>query len=176
MTAARMARSRTSPRITKCTIPYRTLLGNVVLLAAEERNRRPFGTWVLENGAVADDLVLSLGEARRLAVRSQHLAGPPPAAGIQGMRQGPRWRRGRPGGDGGVPPVRAGPTAGRRAAARRGHRGSFRGELGLDRLDQRPERGSDARHPVEARRHHGRGPRRAAPPVAAGRLSGGCGP
>src|SRR6266487_6158814 len=61
---------------------------SVVLLAAEEeRNRRPFGTWVLENGAVADDLVLSLGEARRLAVRSQHLAGPPPAAGIEGMRQ-----------------------------------------------------------------------------------------
>jgi hypothetical protein len=58
-----------------------------VLLAAEGRNRRPFGTWVLENGAVADDLVLSLGEARRLAVRSQHLAGPPSAAGIEGMRQ-----------------------------------------------------------------------------------------
>ena len=36
---------------------------------------------------MADDLVLSLGEARRLAVRSQHLAGPPPAAGIDGMRQ-----------------------------------------------------------------------------------------
>jgi uncharacterized protein len=36
---------------------------------------------------VADDLVLSLEEARRLAVRSQHLAGPPPAAGIDGMRQ-----------------------------------------------------------------------------------------
>jgi uncharacterized protein len=36
---------------------------------------------------VADDLVLSLGEARRLAVRSQHLAGPPPAAGVDGMRQ-----------------------------------------------------------------------------------------
>jgi uncharacterized protein YcaQ len=36
---------------------------------------------------VADDLVLSLGEARRLAVRSQHLAGPPPAAGIDGMRE-----------------------------------------------------------------------------------------
>jgi len=31
--------------------------------------------------------MLSLGEARRLAVRSQHLAGPPPAAGIDGMRQ-----------------------------------------------------------------------------------------
>jgi hypothetical protein len=31
--------------------------------------------------------VLSLREARRLAVRSQHLAGPPPAAGIDGMRQ-----------------------------------------------------------------------------------------
>ncbi|MGH3418093.1 MAG: DNA glycosylase AlkZ-like family protein [Streptosporangiaceae bacterium] len=42
---------------------------------------------ILENGVVADDLVLSLGEARRLAVRSQHLAGPPPAAGIDGMRQ-----------------------------------------------------------------------------------------
>src|SRR6266700_3324496 len=60
---------------------------SVVLRGAEERNRRPFGTWVLENGAVADDLVLSLGEARRLAVRSQHLAGPTPAAGIDGMRQ-----------------------------------------------------------------------------------------
>jgi uncharacterized protein len=36
---------------------------------------------------VADDLVLSLGEARRLAVRSQQLAGPPSAAGIDGMRQ-----------------------------------------------------------------------------------------
>ena len=31
--------------------------------------------------------MLSLGEARRLAVRSQHLAGPPPAAGIDGLRQ-----------------------------------------------------------------------------------------
>ena len=31
--------------------------------------------------------MLSLGEARRLAVRSQHLAGPPPAPGIDGMRQ-----------------------------------------------------------------------------------------
>src|SRR5690242_19915229 len=38
-------------------------------------------------GVVADDLVLSLREARRLAVRSQHLAGPSPAAGIDGMRQ-----------------------------------------------------------------------------------------
>jgi hypothetical protein len=56
-------------------------------LTAEGRNRRPFGPWVLENGVVADDLVLSLGEARRLAVRSQHLAGPPAAAGIDGMRQ-----------------------------------------------------------------------------------------
>ena len=33
------------------------------------------------------DLTLSLTEARRLAVRSQHLAGLPPAAGIDGMRQ-----------------------------------------------------------------------------------------
>ena len=31
--------------------------------------------------------MLSLEEARRLAVRSQHVAGPPPAAGIDGMRQ-----------------------------------------------------------------------------------------
>lgn len=38
-------------------------------------------------GVVADDLVLSLGEARRLAVRSQQLAGPPPAPDIAGMRQ-----------------------------------------------------------------------------------------
>jgi hypothetical protein len=36
---------------------------------------------------MADDLVLSRTEARRLAVRSQYLAGPPPAAGIEGMRQ-----------------------------------------------------------------------------------------
>jgi len=36
---------------------------------------------------VADDLVLSLGEARRLAVRGQDLAGPSPAAGIDGMWQ-----------------------------------------------------------------------------------------
>lgn len=36
---------------------------------------------------MADDLLLSLGEARRLAVRSQHLAGSPPAPGIDGMRQ-----------------------------------------------------------------------------------------
>src|SRR5256884_4611621 len=87
MTAARMACSRASPRIIKCTIPYRTLNGNAALLAAAGRERRPFGTQILENGAVADDLALSLGEARRLAVRSQHLAGPPPAAGIDGMRQ-----------------------------------------------------------------------------------------
>ena len=40
----------------------------------------------MQNGAVADDLVLSLGEARRLAAGGQHLAGPPPAAGIDGMR------------------------------------------------------------------------------------------
>ena len=146
---------------------------------------------------MADDLVLSLGEARRLAVRSQHLAGPPPAAGIDGMRQVLRglrvlqldpvnvvarshllvlwsrlggfdrddldtllWRerwlfeywahaasivltedypihrvmmraygdrgplRELAGGERRLPPVRAGPAAGRRAAARRGHRGS----------------------------------------------------
>ena len=36
---------------------------------------------------MADELVLSLGEARRLAIRSQHLAGPEPAEGIDGMRQ-----------------------------------------------------------------------------------------
>jgi uncharacterized protein len=36
---------------------------------------------------MADELVLSLGEARRLAIRSQHLAGPEPASGIGGMRQ-----------------------------------------------------------------------------------------
>ena len=36
---------------------------------------------------MTNDLMLSLGEARRLAVRSQHLAGPPPAAGLDGMRQ-----------------------------------------------------------------------------------------
>jgi uncharacterized protein YcaQ len=36
---------------------------------------------------MADELVLSLGEARRLAIRSQHLAGPEPARGIGGMRQ-----------------------------------------------------------------------------------------
>jgi uncharacterized protein YcaQ len=36
---------------------------------------------------MADELVLSLGEARRLAIRSQHLAGPEPVRGIGGMRQ-----------------------------------------------------------------------------------------
>ncbi len=36
---------------------------------------------------MADELVLSLPEARRLAVRCQHLAGPPPAEGIEGVRQ-----------------------------------------------------------------------------------------
>ena len=36
---------------------------------------------------MADDLVLSLPQARRLAVRSQYLAGPEPATGIDGMRQ-----------------------------------------------------------------------------------------
>ena len=39
---------------------------------------------------MADDLRLTLGEARRLAVRSQHLAGtgaPEPAAGLDGLRQ-----------------------------------------------------------------------------------------
>ena len=36
---------------------------------------------------MADDLRLSLGEARRLAVRSQHLAGPDPGAGPAGRRQ-----------------------------------------------------------------------------------------
>ena len=36
---------------------------------------------------MADELVLSLGEARRLAIRSQRLAGPEPAQGIGGMRQ-----------------------------------------------------------------------------------------
>ena len=36
---------------------------------------------------MADDLVLSLREARRLAVRSQHLAGPEPDRGIDGMRR-----------------------------------------------------------------------------------------
>jgi uncharacterized protein YcaQ len=71
----------------KCTIPYRTLSGNVALLAAAGWNRRPFGSRVLENETVADDLVLSLGEARRLAVRSQHLAGAPAPSGIDRMRQ-----------------------------------------------------------------------------------------
>ena len=41
----------------------------------------------------ADDLVLSLPQARRLAVRSQHPAGPEPAKGIDGMRQVPRELR-----------------------------------------------------------------------------------
>ena len=36
---------------------------------------------------MVDDLRLSLGEARRLAVRSQHLAGPEPPAGLDGLRQ-----------------------------------------------------------------------------------------
>jgi uncharacterized protein len=33
------------------------------------------------------DLTLSLDQARRLAVRGQHLAGPRPASGLNGMRQ-----------------------------------------------------------------------------------------
>jgi uncharacterized protein len=36
---------------------------------------------------MADELRLSLGEARRLAVRSQYLAGPEPPPGLDGMRQ-----------------------------------------------------------------------------------------
>jgi uncharacterized protein len=36
---------------------------------------------------MSEELLLSLGEARGLAVRCQHLAGPPPAEGIDGMRQ-----------------------------------------------------------------------------------------
>jgi hypothetical protein len=36
---------------------------------------------------MAADLELSLEQARRLAVRGQHLAGPPPATGLDGMRQ-----------------------------------------------------------------------------------------
>jgi hypothetical protein len=36
---------------------------------------------------MADDLTLSLDQARRLAVRSQHLAGLRPAVGLDGMRQ-----------------------------------------------------------------------------------------
>ena len=36
---------------------------------------------------MAGDLRLSLQQARRLAIRSQHLAGPEPAKGIGGMRQ-----------------------------------------------------------------------------------------
>ena len=36
---------------------------------------------------MAEELRLSLGEARRLAVRSQHLAGPEPVAGLDRMRQ-----------------------------------------------------------------------------------------
>ena len=36
---------------------------------------------------MTDDLRLSLEQARRLAVRSQHLAGPEPPAGLEGLRQ-----------------------------------------------------------------------------------------
>jgi uncharacterized protein len=36
---------------------------------------------------MTSDLQLSLGEARRLAIRSQHLAGPPPGQGLEAMRQ-----------------------------------------------------------------------------------------
>ena len=50
-------------------------------------NHGSFGISILENGGMADELVLSLGEARRLAIRSQHLAGPEPARGIDGMRR-----------------------------------------------------------------------------------------
>lgn len=38
-------------------------------------------------GVMAEDLELTLGEARRLAVRCEFLAGPAPDAGIGGMRQ-----------------------------------------------------------------------------------------
>src|ERR1700749_1554887 len=51
------------------------------------REAHPFGSWILENGGMAEELRLSLGEARRLAVRSQQLAGPKPAAGLDGLRQ-----------------------------------------------------------------------------------------
>ena len=36
---------------------------------------------------MADELRLSLDQARRLKVRSPHLAGPAPAGGLDGMRQ-----------------------------------------------------------------------------------------
>src|SRR6266496_4475786 len=233
MTASRMACSRTTPRTTECTIPYRTLHGNAALLAALGRESPPVRYLDLaEWGAVADDLVLSLGEARRLAVRGQDLAGPvasrghrrdaagaaraagpaarsgqrrgaqPPACAVEQAR---RLRPGRPGHaavagaravrvlgarrldrahrglpdpprhDAGVPHGResadAGLAAGPRAATGRGHRGSRRRELDVDRLDQRPERRPDARLPVEAGYRHGCRPGRAAPPVGARRLS-----
>src|SRR5689334_8837914 len=82
-----MARSRSSPRTMKCTIRYRTFPGQA---AGPGRETHSFGRWVLKNGDMADDLRLTLGEARRLAVRSQHLAGtgaPEPAAGLDGLRQ-----------------------------------------------------------------------------------------
>jgi hypothetical protein len=49
----------------------------------------------------------------------------------------------------------------------RGDRGSLRRDLDVDRLDQRPERRTNARLPVEAGCRHGRGLGRAAPPVGA---------
>jgi len=42
---------------------------------------------ILQNRGMAEDLVLSLQQARRLAVRGQYLAGPEPAKGIDGMRR-----------------------------------------------------------------------------------------
>ena len=42
---------------------------------------------ILQNRGMAEDLVLSLPQARRLAVRGQCLAGPPPSTGIDGMRR-----------------------------------------------------------------------------------------
>src|SRR6266536_3000818 len=210
MTASRMACSRTTPRTTECTIPYRTLHGNAALLAALGRESPPVRYLDLaEWGAVADDLVLSLGEARRLAVRGQDLAGPvasrghrrdaagaaraagpaarsgqrrgaqPPACAVEqarrlrpgrpghaavagalavrvlGARRLDRAHRGLPdpprhdagvrvdrrqsepglaGGQRRVPPVRPGPAAGLRAAARERHRGPRRRGLDLHRL------------------------------------------
>jgi len=201
---------------------------------------------------MADDLELSLQQARRLAIRSQYLAGPPPGEGIDGMRRVLRglrvvqidpvnvvarshllvlwsrlggfdrddldtllWRerwlfeywahaasivltedypihrammqdytvtvesprkRDWLGGERGFPPVRPGSAAGLRAAARRGLRGPRGRRLGVHRLDQRPERGADAGHLVEAGRGHSGRPGRAAAAVGPGRLSRGGGP
>ena len=56
------------------------------------------GIKILQNRRMAEDLVLSMPQARRLAVRAQHLAGPEPAQGIDRERGLPPLCLLRPGG------------------------------------------------------------------------------